>query len=200
MASCTSTGRRFALKALQVSAKVSQKKIDAEIKNMERVKGLPCVIQSVGVIKSPGCSFILMPLAHGSLRDEVNKWSSPRLSEGDLRKVARPILVGIAGMHSRNIIHCDIKEHNVLLMGPLEEGKGMPGLCVADVGCSEVVGREGRRAGTEGYAAPEVVKGQPYGLHADLFSYGAMIYKLFYKTLPFENGGWDEALSFPPVG
>ena len=94
MASCTSTGRRFALKALEVSAKVSQKKIDAEIKNMERVIGLPCVIQSKGVIKSPDCSFILMPLAHGSLRDEVNKWSSPRLSEVDLRKVARPILVG----------------------------------------------------------------------------------------------------------
>jgi len=41
--------------------------------------------------------------------------------------------------------------------------------------------------GTLGYMAPEVAKKGSYGLYADMFSMGAMLYELLYGRLPFSN-------------
>lgn len=84
----------------------------------------------------------------------------------------RDILSGIQYIHSRNVIHRDIKPHNILL------SKGVAKL--ADFGCAislSGLAREERHAmkGTLPYMAPEVFLGESYGAPCDIWSMGVLI-------------------------
>jgi serine/threonine protein kinase len=41
--------------------------------------------------------------------------------------------------------------------------------------------------GTCGYTAPEVIKGEGYGVRADVWSFGILLCELISGELPFEN-------------
>lgn len=66
MASCKSTGCKYAEKSLE--AKVPKKNMSLEIRSLKGVKVIPYVIQSEGIFKTGDSTIILMPLAHGSLK------------------------------------------------------------------------------------------------------------------------------------
>ena len=48
--------------------------------------------------------------------------------------------------------------------------------------------------GTEGYLSPEMLKYQPYGLPADIWSLGALMHSLLTRRTPFQNYDIDDAV------
>ena len=46
-------------------------------------------------------------------------------------------------------------------------------------------GRSGSTCGSPGYVAPEVIKGEPYGLEVDMFSLGCVAYVALCGYPPF---------------
>merc|ERR1740117_1802502 len=98
-------------------------------------------------------------------------------------------LSGLSAIHDHGIVHRDLKSENVLL---LDRRGGLLDLRIADFGEARrlPVGPGGSgaittRAGTRGYMAPEVVARLPYGLAADVWSLGVILFTLLCGHLPF---------------
>lgn len=49
--------------------------------------------------------------------------------------------------------------------------------------------------GSLGTKAPEITEGKLYGLQADLFSVGVILYQLIFGSLPFKCGSAEEFLN-----
>uniref|UniRef100_A0A7S4V724 Non-specific serine/threonine protein kinase n=1 Tax=Alexandrium monilatum TaxID=311494 RepID=A0A7S4V724_9DINO len=102
--------------------------------------------------------------------------------------VARHTLGALAYLHSRSIVHRDVKCENVLL-----ERAGAPPaqnvfkLC--DFGIAKVDDGEGLRGqvGSPDTVAPEVVAGKVYGCSADLWSIGVVLYMTLAAEAPFHS-------------
>lgn len=92
------------------------------------------------------------------------------------------MLQAVAYLHRRGIIHRDLKPGNVLV----SQGQ----VKVLDFGLSQETDKledaESQVAGTLGYVAPEVLRGEPSTEQADLYAIGVMAYELLAGHHPFD--------------
>ena len=93
------------------------------------------------------------------------------------------IVLALAHMHESSIIHRDLKAHNIFLTT-----RNI--VKVGDFGISKVLDGTAALAttavGTPYYLAPEVINGEPYGLKADVWALGVLLYELVALRKPFE--------------
>lgn len=92
----------------------------------------------------------------------------------------KQILHGFKGLHEAGIMHRDLKPANILLHD---------GVCkIADFGLSENVGVGNKAHGIVGTPltnAPEQLAGEEYGFEVDIWSIGAVYYRILYGEYPF---------------
>jgi serine/threonine protein kinase len=103
-------------------------------------------------------------------------------------KIALDLLTGLTSLHSKNIVHRDIKTANCLIdIVPLAHGKRKVSAVIADFGCAaktaNAVSLHPNIAGTN--TSPEAfltskMKGADF-LHSDVFATGCILYKLYYR-------------------
>lgn len=90
-------------------------------------------------------------------------------TESEIWCFAFEILLGIEYLHSKNIIHRDIKTLNIFI----NEDKSIK---LGDLGVSKIVSSmiplQGTRVGTPLYLAPELIKHQPYSFKVDIWAIG----------------------------
>lgn len=124
----------------------------------------------------------------GDVFDRLAKRHS--YTEKDMRDLTVPLLETMEFMHSRNIVHRDMKPENLLLK---ERDKDSTVL-VADFGFAKYVPRdEGgtggckTRCGTPAFVAPEILMGKNYGTSVDIWSVGCLLYMLLSGYPPFHD-------------
>jgi hypothetical protein len=90
------------------------------------------------------------------------------------RAVALDVVRGLAFMHSKKVMHLDLKSANILL--------GRDGTAkVADVGLAKILTRDATHVSMEGtfdWAAPEVLAGQGVSESADIYSLGVVLWEI----------------------
>jgi len=115
---------------------------------------------------------LLMPL-HKALTDSVK--------EETVEKAARDICSALVLCKEHNVVHRDIKSQNIFV-SPNGNYK------LGDFGIAKVAERTmgGTKIGTYNYMAPEVYNNEPYGVAADIYSLGLVLYWMLNdKRMPF---------------
>jgi serine/threonine-protein kinase len=91
----------------------------------------------------------------------------------------------LGAAHERQIVHRDVKPHNVLIS---EEG----GAKITDFGIARTLTEEGltmagRVLGTTDYVSPEQALGQPVTGQSDLYSLGVVLFEMITGDVPFHG-------------
>ncbi|KAJ8682778.1 hypothetical protein QAD02_018570 [Eretmocerus hayati] len=123
--------------------------------------------------------YIALELAEATLQDYVaGRYDRNKISA---KNILRQATCGLAHLHSLDIVHRDIKPHNVLLSmpGPRGEVRAMIsdfGLCKKlQLGRMSFSSRSGV-TGTDGWIAPEMLNGERTTCAVDIFSLGCVFY------------------------
>lgn len=134
-------------------------------------------------------AFITMEYMRGLTLDKLLCERPLGLPWKELRDIVLPLLDTLAYAHRRGVLHGDMKPSNVMLsedglrlfdfgLGQAEQGT-LPGL--------PHLSRERFNAWTPGYAAPELLEGQPLSASADVYGVACVIYELANGKHPFRR-------------
>jgi len=144
----------------------------------------------------------------GSLRDIMRNEKIYGFAEFECIKIGLNVLGGLEFLHSKGIVHSDVKPDNVMVMSdwtvklggfdkmkklknPEREERFLIGNS-ANHTTSEIIHK--RTPGdSANYMAPEMIQDRAYGSKADIYSFGCMMLEL----LDFENPNdiWDSSLT-----
>jgi formylglycine-generating enzyme required for sulfatase activity len=100
----------------------------------------------------------------GTLADRL---AAGPLDRAEAMRLFRGVLAGMQAVHRHQILHLDLKPLNVLLR---DDGEPV----VTDFGMAMRPGVEGA-GGTAGWTAPEVRRGEPADVRADVYSLGGLL-------------------------
>ncbi len=138
-----------------------------------------------------GLRFITMEFVAGQdLRALLDARS--KLTVEETRDLLTQIGNGLAAAHGEDVVHRDLKPHNILLAS---DGR----VRLVDFGLARSfedtrATRTGGLLGTPTYMSPEQALGHPGDARSDIFAFGVIAFELLAGQLPFPNHPLSEAL------
>ena len=188
----SASGDAFAVKWLDDSHQALIDRFDRECRSLADLEH-PGIVgyQSHGA--HLGRPFLAMEYVEGTeLRVYIDKLHRrpPAERYGRCRAIGVALCEALVHLHSRGLVHRDIKPTNVLIA---DDGR----VILSDLGIVQRDGdaepRHGTLVGTPAYAAPEQALGGRVDPRADLFGLGATLYHLLTRRRPFDGiEGRDE--------
>ena len=179
------TGRIVAIKSFNkqnISNEKAKKKIIYET-NLMRGLYHPSVTKILETFETDKYMLIIMEyISGGNLQNFVKK--RRKLCEKTARILYRQLIQGIKYIHSKGIVHRDIKLENILL-----DLNNIVKICDFGVGKLTQKGQKlSDQCGTPVYMAPEIIKGDGYeGFPVDVWSSGVALYIMLSGNIPFNR-------------
>ncbi|KAG6510356.1 mitogen-activated protein kinase kinase kinase 17-like [Zingiber officinale] len=184
-----STGQVFSVKSALAAHSASLQREQSLLSSLDSPYLVACLGFDISW-DSPSSSLyynlFLEYAAEGSLSDYVAK-KGGRLNDLAIRSITCDILRGLAHLHSRGILHCDVKGRNVLITS---EGHAL----LADLGSAIPIGKRNsddepycRLRGTPVFMAPEVARGQGQGPPADVWALGCTVIEMATGHAPWPD-------------
>ena len=179
------TGRIVAIKSFNkqnISNEKAKKKILYET-NLMRGLYHPSVTKILETFETDKYMLIIMEyISGGNLQNFVKK--RRKLCEKTAKILYRQLIQGIKYIHSKGIVHRDIKLENILL-----DLNNIVKICDFGVGKLTQKGQKlSDQCGTPVYMAPEIIKGDGYeGFPVDVWSSGVALYIMLSGNIPFNR-------------
>jgi serine/threonine protein kinase len=110
------------------------------------------------------------------------------------------VISALEYVHELNIIHRNVAPENCFLSRPLAEVPAqildVPTLQLGNFDHARIVDREmSTFVGTVRYMSPEVMQSESYGLPADVFSCGILLYEIITGHIPYSNSEREHMLA-----
>lgn len=128
-------------------------------------------------------------------RRQENGGAAGVLSENEARGILRDVVAGLKFLHSRGIIHRDLKLSNILLSESGEAKIADFGLAVGTTTNDFGDSQERTICGTPNYLAPEILNKLNYGRAADIWSLGCLLYSFLTGKPPFDSPDLKETFT-----
>jgi serine/threonine protein kinase len=167
------------------------KAVKAEVSKLLLCSGHPSIITFLGLFcqccedgtaESKVSWSIVMDLCpHGDLFDYIDTQGS--LPDKTALFMMAPIFSALEYVHSKKLVHRDVKAENILLTHNNEP-------VLADFGiaaCVDDAQAMTQACGTPGYAAPEIVTAKRYSQKVDIFAAGVVLYLMLSNRFPFAS-------------
>jgi len=107
-------------------------------------------------------------------------------TESQIARISVEILKGLAYMHSKNVLHKDIKSENILFNEKMQ-------IKLADFGNSTRMDEDTKKAepqeavGTSYWMAPEIIAEQEHDGKVDVWSFGVVLYEMLSGLPPYND-------------
>lgn len=152
-----------------------------EIKILGRIDN-PNIIKFIEMLKTANNMYLVYEFCDGSTLEHILA-TRERLPEQEALKIFSHLLNACRALYKENILHRDIKPSNILLH------KGV--IKLADFGFCKRLHSPNEltlsMVGSPIYMAPEILRGYPYSVKADIWSLGVLLYELIYGMCPYED-------------
>ncbi|XP_036389896.1 serine/threonine-protein kinase 17A-like [Megalops cyprinoides] len=188
------TGKEHAAKFLRKRRKGEDCRMDIihEIAVLESAKSNPFVVSLHEVYEDTSeIILVLECAAGGEIFNQCVADNDEAFTEQDVIRLARQILMGVACLHRKNVVHLDLKPQNILLTSSRPLGD----IRIVDFGLSRCMDnmKEVREiVGTPEYVAPEILNFEPISTATDMWSIGVLTYVMLTGESPFLGGDKQE--------
>jgi len=129
-------------------------------------------------------------------KEKIETNLSPIKNEAKMKSYVSDILEGLIYLHSKNIIHGDIKLENLLLSSNEDQEAGIPTVKLCDFGLSRMIDKETGKAymetpvGSTHYMAPEIKSKSYVDEKIDMWALGIVLYKMAVAYKPTQIAGY----------
>ncbi len=185
--------RTVAIKMMQKRLEHNAQQIQLFINESNTLSLLshPNIVQVYSTDLTDKTKYIVMEYVEGiTLKKHIDHRGA--LPEREVIYYASQILTALEYIHSKGIVHCDIKPQNIIL---LQNGK----IKVTDFGIARLDAmldtseeKSDVALGTVYYVSPEQAQGKAPKPSSDLYSLGVMLYEAMTNQLPFYNSNPTE--------
>jgi tRNA A-37 threonylcarbamoyl transferase component Bud32 len=139
----------------------------------------PNVVQLLGVSLTPNDMYILTEfLEHGSLFDYLHIRKN-KLTPALRKQVALDCARGMVYLHALNIVHRDLKTHNILLDANLKAK-----LCDFGMARIKAASNTMTNVGTAQYMSPETIQQDSFTEKSDVYSFGVILWEIWSERPP----------------
>lgn len=179
--------RNVAIKILKPEFIRDPKFIDNFRRESQAAAGLshPNIVAVYDVGKEGNIYYIVMELVDkGNLSDIIEKQAP--LNERHVIDISRQIATALSFAHKKNLIHRDVKPHNILMA---EDGT----FKIADFGIARAVNKgtlvnnTNVVMGSVHYLSPEQARGSAVDARSDIYSLGILMYEMLTGRVPFDG-------------
>lgn len=183
LGTCLKTNRQVAIKIIKKRNIKNENTVLREIQMMKMIHHKN-IIKLIDVLSSNNKYYLILEYcSNGDLKHYTKNID---ITEKKLHTFMIQIRDGLYELYINNIIHRDLKPHNILVTHDNM-------LKISDFGFAKSYKPDNNlkqtMCGSPIYMAPEILQGKSYNINADLWSFGVIMYELYYGKVPIN--GYD---------
>lgn len=149
----------------------------------------PAVVSLYEIVSEPDRIYMISELVHGRpLNDLIDEGE---MSDNDIGRIGYGLCEALIHAHGQGVIHRDVKPANVIVTNAWLDGSGswrVQPAKLMDFGIASIVDAGergvGPHAGSQGYAAPEQMAGEPASAASDVYSLALVLFECFSGSKP----------------
>lgn len=186
-AKCRLLNRYVAIKILRPEFTKDEQFVENFRRESQAAAGLshPNIVSVYDVGQEGNIHFIVMELVEGKTLSELIE-EKGRLDYKEAINITRQVASALSLAHKNQIVHRDIKPHNILITNTGVAKLADFGIAKA-VSASTIIGRNNKVMGSVHYFSPEQARGAYVDERSDIYSLGIVLYEMLTGKVPFDG-------------